>query len=707
MEHRSQWTHRTSAGNAGALGDARALPGGQAATIVDLALWSLSLGLAFVAQRTLLPGRNIESGLALYALAVLLLLGGEWRTRALSAVQAGRSAGVDEFAPAARPGRLRALAGGVTVASGALVLVNGVYSLAATGSSSLALPLWLAALALIAFGVAMLGGAARKAPLPGRRRLEPLVVATIVVVAFALRFLDLAAIPRDVHGDEAAVGIAARGILTGDVKNIFSLGWASLPQLSFAASALTLWLFGNDLFGLRLASAIQGALSVGLLYGVAKHLFSTRVAVVAAIILAVSQMAVHYGRIGNNYVQALFVSLLLFYFLLCGLSTRRPVYFLLAGYAVGLSASVYLAARLTPVLAVLYCTHLALSEPGFLRRHWRGFLVLALGAALFLAPQALNYVRDPLSAFDRTSGVFVLRPDNLRHEFGALGVQTIPEVLWVQFVKSVGAFNYFGETSMQYGQRAPLLDFWSGALSVLGLALAMARARRPAYLLVVSWFWLTLLLGSVLTVDAMFSPHIVAALGTLAILPALALDAGWQIVGAVFDKWGKRVAVTLVAAFSLLIAGANYIDYFQTHTNTMEPESFFTVLSRYAEQVNDRYRLYLLADRDTSLRYDTARFLVPRIDGVDVRDSNLPMPLDRVPSNKGVVFIVRWPTDARLAAIKAAYPRGQLAVHNSNDGFAQFTSYRVERVELLAAAPDAFVDSAPIPALGIDQLRRE
>src|SRR5262249_49347318 len=159
-------------------------------------------------------------------------------------------------------------------------------------------------------------------------------------------------------------------LLSGETANAFGLGWASLPELSFVASALSLRLFGDGLFGLRMASVIQGSLAVGLLYGVVKRLFSIQAAALAALVLAVSQMAVHYGRIGNNYVQALFSSLLLVYFLLRGLSSRHPVEFLLAGLAAGLTLGVYYLSRLILGVAVLYVMYRALAEPGFLGRNW-------------------------------------------------------------------------------------------------------------------------------------------------------------------------------------------------------------------------------------------------------------------------------------------------------------------------------------------------
>ena len=137
-------------------------------------------------------------------------------------------------------------------------------------------------------GLACSAGYSINFPRPGRDRLEFLFVVAIVLLAFGLRFFALTDIPADVFGDEASVGNAARRILSGADSNLFGLGLSNPPELSFAWSAVSLQLFGDNLFGLRMASVIEGTLSVPLLYGVTKHLFSTRIAAMAALFLATS-----------------------------------------------------------------------------------------------------------------------------------------------------------------------------------------------------------------------------------------------------------------------------------------------------------------------------------------------------------------------------------------------------------------------------------
>jgi len=670
-----------------------------------LAACIMAIAIGCLAQSELTPLQRLVPSAALFILAsIVAVVGANWIDRCMPLSDPMMRGDTGTWRDSKRHPAGRNAAGIVGVGFGLILTAASAYLVAVNNSSAVALPLWLVALVLFSLGLGLRASFPWKLPRDRASHRELIGVFAIVALAFVVRVWSLTAIPADVHGDEAAVGLAARQIIGGNVPDIFGLGWASLPQLSFAATALALQGFGNDLFGLRMASVIQGSVSVALLYGVITRLFSIRIAALSAVFLATAQMAIHYSRIGNNYIQALFASLLLMYFLLRGLQNRQWLDYLFAGFSVGLALSVYIAARLTPFLALLYILHRAIGERGFARQQWRGLALLGLGAGIFLAPQLVYYARDPANALTRASEVFVLSPDNLAHEYDAYKVDSVGEVLRIQAINTIEAFNLRGETSLQYGQREPLLDFWSGAPFVLGVALVTTRLRQPRYFLLAAWLWLTMLFGSALTVDAMFSPHVVALLGTIAVLPALVVEMGWRGLAGCFPARGWGMGLLFVDAVVFMVGWSNYVDYFEVHVKTMEPPGFFTVLARYVQGANERYRVYLLADRDTSLKYDTVRVLVPSIDGVDGRDFPLRLPLDRIPDRKGVIFVERNPKDPRFAALKREYPRGVEEPHHNTNGYVEFYSYQVERADLLVADPRAYVDHAPIPATELNQL---
>jgi|GEM_PF-5203933 len=664
----------------------------------------VAVALALAGQTALTPpgGRtgNVLVGTALYLAGALAIVVATRDVGRLGRVPDPMRVPV-KAAPVT--GRLRRVGGVCFWLVGLIVLALAVY-VVARNQTPLAIPLWLDALLFTTLGTGLAFGFPISVPRSSEAWLEFSFVLALLAVGFSFRYVFLIWIPAQVHGDEAAVGLAARYLLATNWNDFFGLGWASLPQMSFAVYALALKYLANNLYGLRLASVIQGTLAIGLVYGVARHLFSQRVALIAGGFLACAQMAVHYSRIGNNYIGALFASMLLFYLLLEALRQRRALLFLLTGFAAGLTLSVYIAARLTLGLIALYCLHRALVEPGFVKAQWRGLLLAFFGALIFLAPQGVFYARNAGRLLDRTSEVFVLQPGNLRHEYDSYKVNTVSAVLVHQVENTIAAFNLIGESSDQYDQRAPLLDFWSGAFFVLGVAVILSRWRQPRYLLVAAWLILTLFLGSVMTIDALFSPHLAAALGILAMIPALAVDVAWRALVAGFGKPGRAIATVGTLALVVLCGYANAVDYFVIHNQAMAP-NFFTVLARYVEAVNDRYQVYLLADADTSLRYDTVHFLDPSVDGVDVRNHPLNLPLARVPARKGIVFIFRDPHDPRRTAVERAYPGGVVSIQHSTDGFPEFTTYTVGHGQLLAANPTAKLESQPIPALDYGQVR--
>ena len=171
----------------------------------------------------------------------------------------------------------------------------------------------------------------------------------------------------------------------------------------------------------------------------------------------------------------------------------------------------------------------------------------------------------------RLNEISILQPRGLNHELGAYGVSSFGEVLAIQTQKTLEAFNFSGETSLQYGHPAPLLDFWNGALFVVGIGAFAFRVLHPTYLLLSAWLWLTLLLGSVLTVDAPFSPHLTGMLPLLGIYSALYVETGWRAAESVFGRAVRFVAVPLVAGIVVAAAVSNVRDYVQVHSTRLQP----------------------------------------------------------------------------------------------------------------------------------------
>jgi 4-amino-4-deoxy-L-arabinose transferase-like glycosyltransferase len=473
---------------------------------------------------------------------------------------------------------------------------------------------------------------------------------------------------------------------------VFATGWYEVPALSFAIPAASMAIFGDNLFGLRLASVIQGMLSVALLYLLARRLWGPRPALLAAALMAIAAWHIHFSRTGFHYMQAPVATLLVLLFLMRGLDSRRLLDFVLCGFALGLCFEVYWAARLAPILVGLCLAYRFLVDRQPWRRYLPGLAALALGTLAFLAPMAVVYARSPGSFGSRALGVLVTSPANLQHELDGYHVDTLSEVLAIQTQRTLESFNIRGETSLQYGHPGPLLDPWTGGLLAIG-ALATLRLGSMRRVLLASWIWLTLLFGSVLTVDALFSPHVLVALPALALAAALVLESAWRGLTRLAGLAGTYAFALPVLAVLGLALQANVHDYFDVQTVERQPAGRFTLLASYVQTLDERYRLYVIGRDDWTFNFETTRFLVPNPDAVDVRNEPLALPLDRIPSSKGVAFLVEnaAPDYAqRLDAIRQAYPTGHAEVIAG--GAPVFTSYLVENPDLARANPGAARD---------------
>jgi sugar lactone lactonase YvrE len=646
-----------------------ALENKTAPSMLACALWSVAVALAFVGQFVFLGRASPDEARPWHLAALAVALGaGLVSGTSLPLAQTLGSGGVTR----PQPRSLLALLFGV-----ALILVS--VGLTAARLYEPATATWLTGIGVLIVGAAAAPMERALLPRLTRDRMLLLTVVTLGVVALALRTIRLVDLPPEVHGDEAAIGIAARKLLSGEERNLFGLGWYEIPNVSFAMSAVIMRLLGDDLFGLRMASALQGTLTVILTYLLARRLFGARAALVAAALLAAAEMHLHYSRTGYSYMQAGLATVLVLYLMLRALDYRRLIDYVLFGLAGGLCLQVYAAARLAPVLVVLYIGALALRERRLARAHLLGLAIAGGVGVLFVAPMAVTYAPRP-SAFNlRQNEISILQPAGFQHQSGTYHVSTLGDVLRIQTQKTLEAFNYTGETSLQYGHPAPLLDVLTGALFVAGVGAFAFRLTHPAYVLVNAWLWLTLLLGSVLTVDAPFSPHLVGMLPVLALYPALFIESGWRSAEALFGRIGRSVGGAAIAGFIVAAAFANVNDYVNVHAAKLQPAGFSRVLSTFVSSVNDRYRVYLISRRDTSLDYETTKFLIPNVDGETLGDAPFVPPAP--PRDKGMAFLVEAAMPDlpdRMAQLRATYPNGTEATHSTTTGLVLFTSYLVD-----------------------------
>lgn len=202
------------------------------------------------------------------------------------------------------------------------------------------------------------------------RFLSPyLVLFVIFLFALSVRLFWLDKAPRGALIDEAHFGYIAKSlIVTGQDEHgipfplIFKgFGDQKLPAYAYVLVPFV-WLFDLSVTTIRLPSAIVGALSVGLLFGIVKKVTgSDKAGLTTAVLMAISPWPFFLSRIG-------FESNLAVFFMLVGLNglvryREHRIWAALGGIAMGLTWYAYIAYRpITLLLMVAWALFICFKQ---------------------------------------------------------------------------------------------------------------------------------------------------------------------------------------------------------------------------------------------------------------------------------------------------------------------------------------------------------
>ena len=634
-----------------------------------LAISAVSLGL--LAQHHLAERIYIVDALLLYAVAAYLMV------RALAGTEAiEEPARASAHTEASWSQRARGALG-----TACLLLVLSLIWLRSSAPPFFGTLLWLAS--LVSFVLAFIG---RKGPGTVERqealqRWELVVLGLVVVIGFLLRSYHLESLPPSLHGDEAETGLQALQILDGQVDDLFTAGWYGFPMLSFAIYALSMRVFGISVFGLRMASVVFGTLSLVPFYFLVRLLFGKQTALISTVLLTVSHWYVHFSRLGLNNILTPFFGLGAFYFLLKGLRSRKELDFVWSGLAIGFGLYTYHASRLVPLIILVFLAYRLITEKGFLQSHYREIALMIAAAAFAFAPLGLYFIEHGQQFMARGQGVFIFGPRNLDHFFHAYHTRDPLRVLGIQTWRTLAVFNYWGDTSGQYGFREPILDFYTSAFFVLGLAYSLSQWRQWKHFFLHLWFWSNVVLGNILTIDAPFTPRLAGLVPVLFIFASLALGRTHEQLSQAFRPRGKRFFASVTALILLLIAYTNGDAYLNRYIGKQKPVSVPTELAHYIRSLGPEYRIYLLGAPHLYFNFGTIRFIAQDADGMDVYNVADEAPIRREVEKEAVFVLLPSHLDA-LPFIRHYYPEGTLEEHKDVYDRLMFTSYQVSREEI-------------------------
>jgi hypothetical protein len=474
--------------------------------------------------------------------------------------------------------------------------------------------------------------------------------------------LWLDTLPRGIFGDEPRVATFLRQAFPGgpEVPSFFIMGWNTWPLIGLGLQGLFVPLLGLDVTALRASSALMGTLGVLATYLLARELSGPRLALCAALLLAICRTALDFSRLGITHAQILFLEPLALFHLWRALNGGRAVHWLMAGVAGGWCLYSYNAGQLVPPLLLGWLGLAALRRPASVRTHWRGAALLLAALALIIFPYVYyftdafgfgpNWEQWTIMARNRQT---LGRVADAWHGAGfAPAWEILSRQVWMTWL----GFGVFpgGGYGLGY-RRGGMLDDVSAALFVLGLGMSLRRLGQGRDAFLLYWFLATLLAGGIATVDPPSFVRMVGLVPAVAILAALPLDG--LIAGAGARAWRRAVAVAAVAG---LLAGAAWINwrtYFVEFGTTVADSN--SELVRYLKtRPADERAILLGAEYHLAFNQELFDIELPGR-GRDVAEPAHFLPLHE-PS--GPLALILGPSQATLAAYaQALYPGSSVA----------------------------------------------
>lgn len=535
--------------------------------------------------------------------------------------------------------------------------------------------LWIGGIILVFLGSWKLNEAAPKMSLR-----TFLIAGGVFVASTIIRVAALEQFPPLLNGDEASAGLSAVRFVDGQTNQLFGVGWFSFPSLYYAVQSISIRLFGQTTFALRLTSAVIGGLTVSAVYLAGKRVFSERAGLLGALFLAGSHFHNHFSRIGlNNIWDALWYVVVLGG-LVEGWRSQRRLPFLLAGVGLGFAQYFYVSSRFLLALVPFWLLLMIVID----RKSWKAnrlnlfflvliFLVITLPLIWFFS-QGEGWT-DFLAPFNRVD----ILGEWLEREVALVGKPGW-RILAEQIFASARTFVSI-PVQVWYPADAPLLRPVSAVLFLCGLILLLFQLRKPVAVMLYLWIGAFVLVGG-------FSVPVSSAQRYVAVIPGCALVIGFcldecvSIISKVWQKSGRL----LTAGVLLLVVGMGVSDlhfYFYKYS----PQ---TQLGGQNTLVAQRLALYLQDQQPTQVAFfggsrmgyysiSSTAYLAPHIEGLDFRQPWGSADNPEITAEQ-VMFVFLPEERQNLDLVRQDYPDGALSVEYDQQGLPLYWLYTVNLI---------------------------
>ncbi len=375
-----------------------------------------------------------------------------------------------------------------------------------------------------------------------------MMVAVLLAAAF-LRLVAWQSAPPGLRYDEMTVVYEADEIRAG-ARPIYMDGSAeeALYHYFFAVAQEAL---GAHAFTLRWLAAAFGLIAVAATFALGRQMFNTRVGLLAATLAAASFWALMYSRVGLRIIgMPAFVTLAML-FLWRGLTHVRRRDFIIAGVLFGLSAYIYAATRMLPVVFVGFLVYLAILKRAQLRTHGLYVMATFVVAIVIVLPMAIHIATVP--AAERRLGEVEGPLDALqRGEIQPLINSTL--ITAAMFIAK-------GDPEWLYNiPDRPVFDLVTGIIFYGALFLCLRRFKHSPYAFVIIWL-IAGLLPAMLTWPAASNSHGILAQTPTFLIAAIGIDAIAAKVSAT-KQHEKKVTGLVLGSVLAIHSVVSINDYF-------------------------------------------------------------------------------------------------------------------------------------------------
>lgn len=459
------------------------------------------------------------------------------------------------------------------------------------------------------------------------RKYNVFFLVIIILLAVFFRLYQLTTIPPGLYPDEAMNGNnAIEALGDGSINSFLQNAKVFYPEnngregLFINIQALSIKLFGNEPWALRLVSAIFGVFTVLGLYFLAKELFKKEsVALLASFFLATSFWHINFSRIGFRAIMAPFFLVWSFWLLWKITEKKSSFLAILSGLIFGLGLHSYIAYRAAPLLLI----------PPFLillkKKSFKPMLLFLIGAAISAAPLLFYFYNNPQDFFGRTAQVSIFSLNSPVFELAK------------NILKTAGMFFIAGDMNWRHNLAgAPQLWWPVSILFLIGIIISIKNLRVTSCLpagkagaLLITWF-AVMLLPAVISYEGI--PH---ALRAIIVAPAVmifcALGLAWLIEKIILqiDKLAlkfpespkqvsriKKELLILLFVFLITVSIQAYRQYFIQWAGS--PNIYYAFNENYRE----------LGSCVKLSSKDKKKYVIINADGVKVR--GIPMPSQTV-----------------------------------------------------------------------------